>query len=191
MFCLVFLCCLDYWFGSLYYKPLDRHYPVVKEACADSARKKKGDPRPNPEMESCGTDSGLPFFLQGLPNHHWRITFINKCYELCDTYPALLVVPYRASDDDLRRVATFRSRNRIPVSTTVNVFLKDCLLSHKNSSQVRETLWELQSTIWFLSAFWVQSTTPNGKRSETALVFQSSQSGTENGHKMILIRERV
>ncbi|GAB5584967.1 myotubularin isoform X1 [Prionailurus iriomotensis] len=51
---------------------------------------------------------------QGLPNHYWRITFINKCYELCDTYPALLVVPYRASDDDLRRVATFRSRNRIP-----------------------------------------------------------------------------
>ncbi|XP_077890275.1 myotubularin isoform X5 [Ictidomys tridecemlineatus] len=53
---------------------------------------------------------------QGLPNHQWRITFINKCYELCDTYPALLVVPYRASDEDLRRVATFRSRNRIPAT---------------------------------------------------------------------------
>uniref|UniRef100_A0ABI7VR96 phosphatidylinositol-3,5-bisphosphate 3-phosphatase n=1 Tax=Felis catus TaxID=9685 RepID=A0ABI7VR96_FELCA len=57
---------------------------------------------------------------QGLPNHHWRITFINKCYELCDTYPALLVVPYRASDDDLRRVATFRSRNRIPVLSWIH-----------------------------------------------------------------------
>nr|XP_008273256.2 myotubularin isoform X4 [Oryctolagus cuniculus] len=53
---------------------------------------------------------------QGLPNHQWRITFINKCYELCETYPALLVVPYRASDDDLRRVAAFRSRNRIPAT---------------------------------------------------------------------------
>ncbi|XP_048191471.1 myotubularin isoform X3 [Perognathus longimembris pacificus] len=57
---------------------------------------------------------------QGLPNHHWRITFINKCYELCDTYPALLVVPYRTSDDDLRRVATFRSRNRIPVLSWIH-----------------------------------------------------------------------
>ncbi|XP_036764293.1 myotubularin isoform X3 [Manis pentadactyla] len=56
----------------------------------------------------------------GLPNHHWRITFINKCYELCDTYPALLVVPYCASDDDLRRVATFRSRNRIPVLSWIH-----------------------------------------------------------------------
>ncbi|KAM5290730.1 myotubularin isoform 6-T8 [Glossophaga mutica] len=53
---------------------------------------------------------------QGLPNHHWRITFINKCYELCDTYPALLVVPFRATDEDLKRVATFRSRNRIPAT---------------------------------------------------------------------------
>ena len=57
---------------------------------------------------------------QGLPNHHWRITFINKCYELCDTYPALLVVPYRAADEDLRRVATFRSRNRIPVLSWIH-----------------------------------------------------------------------
>ncbi|ELV09570.1 Myotubularin [Tupaia chinensis] len=57
---------------------------------------------------------------RGLPNHQWRITFINKCYELCDTYPALLVVPYRASDDDLRKVATFRSRNRIPVLSWIH-----------------------------------------------------------------------
>ncbi|GAB1302835.1 Myotubularin [Apodemus speciosus] len=57
---------------------------------------------------------------QGLPNHHWRITFINKCYELCETYPALLVVPYRTSDDDLRRIATFRSRNRIPVLSWIH-----------------------------------------------------------------------
>ncbi|XP_071076372.1 myotubularin isoform X6 [Desmodus rotundus] len=57
---------------------------------------------------------------QGLPNHHWRITFINKCYDLCDTYPALLVVPFRATDEDLKRVATFRSRNRIPVLSWIH-----------------------------------------------------------------------
>nr|KAF6492625.1 myotubularin 1 [Molossus molossus] len=57
---------------------------------------------------------------QGLPNHHWRITFINKCYELCDTYPPLLVVPFRATDEDLKRVATFRSRNRIPVLSWIH-----------------------------------------------------------------------
>uniref|UniRef100_A0A8C1CAR7 Myotubularin n=1 Tax=Cyprinus carpio carpio TaxID=630221 RepID=A0A8C1CAR7_CYPCA len=52
---------------------------------------------------------------QVLPNSEWRVTFINKNYELCDTYPTILVVPYKATDEDLRRVAAFRSRCRIPV----------------------------------------------------------------------------
>uniref|UniRef100_A0A8C1ZJ87 Myotubularin n=2 Tax=Cyprinus carpio TaxID=7962 RepID=A0A8C1ZJ87_CYPCA len=52
---------------------------------------------------------------QGVPNSEWRVTFINKNYELCDTYPTILVVPYKATDEDLKRVATFRSRCRIPV----------------------------------------------------------------------------
>ncbi len=54
---------------------------------------------------------------QGLPNSEWRVTFINKNYELCDTYPTILVVPYKATEEDLKRVATFRSRCRIPVSS--------------------------------------------------------------------------
>uniref|UniRef100_A0AAY4BH08 Myotubularin n=1 Tax=Denticeps clupeoides TaxID=299321 RepID=A0AAY4BH08_9TELE len=57
---------------------------------------------------------------QGLPNDKWRITFINEKYELCDTYPTKLVVPYKASDEDLRRVATFRSRSRIPVLSWIH-----------------------------------------------------------------------
>ncbi|XP_075040349.1 myotubularin [Mixophyes fleayi] len=60
-------------------------------------------------------DPMTEFQRQGLPNNIWRLTFINKNYEFCDTYPPLLMVPYHASDDDLRKVAAFRSRNRIPV----------------------------------------------------------------------------
>lgn len=56
--------------------------------------------------------------LQGLPTNKWRFTLVNKNYELCDTYPTLLAVPYECRDEDLKRVATFRSRGRIPVSTT-------------------------------------------------------------------------
>ncbi|XP_006632800.1 myotubularin isoform X1 [Lepisosteus oculatus] len=57
---------------------------------------------------------------QGLPNKTWRITFLNNNYELCDTYPTILVVPYTASDEDLRKVAVFRSRNRIPVLSWIH-----------------------------------------------------------------------
>ncbi|XP_074004341.1 myotubularin isoform X4 [Numenius arquata] len=57
---------------------------------------------------------------QGLPNERWRVTFVNEHYGLCDTYPSLLVVPYNATDDDLKKVAAFRSRNRIPVLSWIH-----------------------------------------------------------------------
>ncbi|XP_056156352.1 myotubularin [Lampris incognitus] len=60
------------------------------------------------------------FRRQGLPNEKWRITFINKNYELCDTYPTILAVPFKATEEDLRRVASFRSRGRIPVLSWIH-----------------------------------------------------------------------
>ena len=50
-----------------------------------------------------------------MPNESWKITSINENYELCDTYPRLLAVPTAASDTDVREVAKFRSRGRLPV----------------------------------------------------------------------------
>lgn len=50
-----------------------------------------------------------------LPDKGWRITNINKDYTFCDTYPAILVVPSKISDNVLKYAREFRSRNRIPV----------------------------------------------------------------------------
>uniref|UniRef100_A0AAQ5WZ65 Myotubularin n=1 Tax=Amphiprion ocellaris TaxID=80972 RepID=A0AAQ5WZ65_AMPOC len=60
------------------------------------------------------------FRRQGLPNNKWRITFINKSYDLCDTYPTVLAVPFKSKEEDLRRVAAFRSRARIPVLSWIH-----------------------------------------------------------------------
>ncbi|XP_071020154.1 myotubularin-like isoform X5 [Oncorhynchus clarkii lewisi] len=60
------------------------------------------------------------FRRQGLPNDKWRVTFINANYELCDTYPTILVVPFKATEEDLRKVCTFRSRGRIPVLSWIH-----------------------------------------------------------------------
>jgi myotubularin-related protein 6/7/8 len=45
----------------------------------------------------------------------WRISTINKDYSYCDTYPAILAVPSKISDNVLKYAREFRSRNRIPV----------------------------------------------------------------------------
>jgi myotubularin-related protein 1/2 len=52
---------------------------------------------------------------QGLPNESWRISKINQNYKISDTYPSIFAVPTTATDDDLKAVASFRSRGRIPI----------------------------------------------------------------------------
>lgn len=54
--------------------------------------------------------------LKGIPNESWRITKVNDRYDLCDTYPSTLVVPVNIPDEELKRVAAFRAKGRIPVS---------------------------------------------------------------------------
>lgn len=47
----------------------------------------------------------------------WRISFANRNFRLCNSYPKALVVPARLSDEDLFLVANFRSGHRLPAMT--------------------------------------------------------------------------
>ncbi|CAF3657661.1 unnamed protein product [Rotaria socialis] len=54
--------------------------------------------------------------IQRTGDSHWKIdTEINKYYQFCDTYPDTIVIPSNFEASRLQYVATFRSRNRIPV----------------------------------------------------------------------------
>ncbi|XP_063102594.1 myotubularin-related protein 1 isoform X3 [Cavia porcellus] len=57
---------------------------------------------------------------QGLPNESWKISKINSNYELCATYPAVIVVPTSVKDDDLSKVAAFRAKGRVPVLSWIH-----------------------------------------------------------------------
>ncbi|XP_065156197.1 myotubularin-related protein 2 isoform X2 [Atheta coriaria] len=56
----------------------------------------------------------------GINNDMWKISKINENYEICDSYPAVWAVPSQATDEDLRAVASFRSRGRIPVLSWIH-----------------------------------------------------------------------
>lgn len=56
----------------------------------------------------------------GVNNDMWKITKINDQYEVCDSYPAVWAVPAQSTDDDMRIVASFRSRGRIPVLSWIH-----------------------------------------------------------------------
>ncbi|XP_044227255.1 myotubularin-related protein 2 [Thunnus albacares] len=57
---------------------------------------------------------------QGIPNESWRITKVNDHYELCDTYPSTMAVPVNIPDEELKRVAAFRAKGRIPVLSWIH-----------------------------------------------------------------------
>jgi len=57
---------------------------------------------------------------QGLPTESWRITRLNENYDVCDSYPAVWAVPAAAADEELRAVAAFRSRGRLPILSWIH-----------------------------------------------------------------------
>lgn len=63
-------------------------------------------------------DTRAEFRRQGisekLPDRGWRISTINKDYSFSPTYPDILVVPSKISDNVLKYAGQFRSRARIP-----------------------------------------------------------------------------
>lgn len=50
----------------------------------------------------------------------WKISKINEQYEICDSYPAVWAVPAQVTNEDIRVVASFRSRGRIPVLSWIH-----------------------------------------------------------------------
>ncbi|CAG5114831.1 unnamed protein product [Candidula unifasciata] len=77
--------------------------------------------------EKYGQENGWKIFdpvkefkRMGVPNESWRITKVNENYQLCDSYPAVLAVPKQATDQDLQKVAEFRSRQRLPALSWIH-----------------------------------------------------------------------
>ncbi|XP_044079631.1 myotubularin-related protein 2 isoform X1 [Siniperca chuatsi] len=65
-------------------------------------------------------DAVSEYKRQGIPNESWRITKVNDHYEVCDTYPSTLAVPVNIPDEELKRVAGFRAKGRIPVLSWIH-----------------------------------------------------------------------
>ncbi|KYQ92228.1 Myotubularin-related protein 2 [Tieghemostelium lacteum] len=48
------------------------------------------------------------------PLDKWRVTHCNSDYSLCPSYPSLFIVPIGVTDDDLKKIANFREKGRVP-----------------------------------------------------------------------------
>lgn len=71
-----------------------------------------------PPLVGADVDLGAEFARQGVATDtRWRATDANQTYELCETYPPLLIVPRALSDARLKEGARWRAKRRVPVLT--------------------------------------------------------------------------
>ncbi|XP_064100923.1 myotubularin-related protein 9-like [Macrobrachium nipponense] len=59
------------------------------------------------------TESEFSRLIQ--PGDDWRISYVNKDYKVCSSYPSAVVVPKSVEDSDLIAIANFRQSGRFPV----------------------------------------------------------------------------
>ncbi|XP_063059927.1 myotubularin-related protein 2 isoform X2 [Engraulis encrasicolus] len=113
-------------------------------------------------------DAQAEYKRQGLPNESWRMSKVNDHYELCDTYPSTLVVPVTMPDEELKRVAAFRVKGRLPVLSWIHP--------------------ESQATITRCSQPMVGN---NGKRSkEDEKMLQAIMDANAQSHKLFIFDAR-
>lgn len=57
---------------------------------------------------------GVDTDVIGNPSCPWKVSSLNTSYGLCSTYPSVLVLPRRMGEQEIRAVANFRKRGRLP-----------------------------------------------------------------------------
>ncbi|KAI1478624.1 phosphatases II [Daldinia eschscholtzii] len=84
-------------------------------------------------------DPRVEFRRQGIStksvDRGWRISLINKDYTFSPTYPGLLVVPSKISDNVIKYAGSYRSRQRIPVLTYLHS-LNNCSITRSSQPMV-------------------------------------------------------
>ncbi|ETO25627.1 hypothetical protein RFI_11511 [Reticulomyxa filosa] len=69
------------------------------------------------ETESLQTTTNTGTNTNITGGSRYRCTKVNTNYEICDTYPQTLYVPAAVIDEDIKQVALFRKKGRIPAMT--------------------------------------------------------------------------
>ena len=54
------------------------------------------------------------------PDCPWTVTQANENFKLCETYPPVLIVPRDIGDAELKKVASYRSKQRLPVAAWIH-----------------------------------------------------------------------
>lgn len=105
----------------------------------------------------------------------WRLSTVNSGYKMCPTYPELLIVPSSMSDEQLLKVANFRSSRRLPTIVWRNK-ANGCVIARSSQPNVGLLAWRLNEDELLIKAIANTSgalstppnTAPSGSSSSSA-----------------------
>ena len=69
----------------------------------------------------------MGIFLFGEDKFGWRFTNLNQNYEICKSYPSVLVVPASVNDETIKIASSFRTKSRIPSLVWIHPVTGVCL----------------------------------------------------------------
>ncbi|KAK6589075.1 myotubularin related 1 [Cryptosporidium xiaoi] len=92
-----------------------------------------------------------------------RISFVNNNYELCNSYPKIIVVPRDISDNQLIKISGFRSKNRIPILSWMNPNLKCTLWRSSQPKSAFKRCFEDELLITTISKYYNDGNSNNVK----------------------------
>ncbi|CUV06782.1 unnamed protein product [Cryptosporidium hominis] len=93
-----------------------------------------------------------------------RFTNVNQNFELCSSYPRIIVVPENISDSQLIKVAAFRSKGRIPILSWTNPDLKCTLWRSSQPKSAFKRCIEDEIMITTISSFYKNNGDPKEER---------------------------
>lgn len=81
----------------------------------------------------------------------WRLSYVNKEFAVCLSYPPIVIVPKSVDDEALRKVAAFRHGGRFPVLSYYHK--KNGMVSIGSAAPLAGVAWVGRSFTWEYSLF--------------------------------------
>ncbi|KAH8584426.1 myotubularin related 1 [Cryptosporidium sp. chipmunk genotype I] len=116
------------------------------------------------EFSRQGVPISSDFTNKNVSKFPLRLTNLNQNFELCPSYPRILVVPENISDSQLIKVAAFRSKGRIPILSWTNPNLKCTLWRSSQPKSAFKRCIEDELMITTLSGFYKNNGDPKEER---------------------------
>lgn len=101
----------------------------------------------------------------------WRLSEVNKKFELCPSYPESLIVPKCITDEQLRKIACFRSSKRFP-TVTWRSRKNGAVLARSSQPNVGLLAWRLNEDELLLKAI-AESCDPKPKDQSLLLIIDA------------------